>query len=161
MDALQPCLILRFICCPHLGIERKGTLHHLALKDSSAPPPPLDSKHGVSRDEDQLHFFEDVMKVRVLVEHSAVKDGVDVKLQSHGISWYILDKYWYITGLFGILGNSYSDRDKSWPICCMISQGKSIKTYPGHCIWCIYQRAGIIILIYVFRYFQTKKNVTI
>ena len=28
----------------------------------------------------------------------------------------------------------YSDRDKSWPICFTISQGKSGKTYRGHCI---------------------------
>ena len=26
----------------------------------------------------------------------------------------------------------YSDRDKSWPICDVISQGKSVKTYPDH-----------------------------
>ena len=27
------------------------------------------------------------------------------------------------------------DQDKSWPICYVISQGKSVKTYPGHCIF--------------------------
>ena len=33
---------------------------------------------------------------------------------------------------YGVDWITYSDRDKSWPICCVISNGKSDKTYPGH-----------------------------
>ena len=54
------------------------------------------------------------------------------------ISWPLLQQ-WKCeqrkTEKLSVLANTYSDRDKSWPICYVISQRKSVKTYPGHWIY--------------------------
>ena len=69
-------------------------------------------------------------------------------------------KWWEVTGRLSVCGcfvllqlwrlrrldmktcanfDSYSDQEKSWPICYVISSGKMVKTYPGHYIWFTYK----------------------
>ena len=59
-------------------------------------------------------------------------------------------------------GVSYCDRNKSWPIYYVVSQGISVKTYPGHCILYYYDFIYLLGLIsiwlcipfFCFAYFQ-------
>ena len=49
-----------------------------------------------------------------------------------GWGWRECKRWLHWVGIFEAI---YSDRDKSWPICYMTSQGKLVKTYPNVSQW--------------------------